>query len=374
MIKTADVAIVGSGIVGLAHAYMALRRGLRVVLFERDEFAVGASVRNFGLVWPIGQEPGKGLERALRSRAHWQEIAERAGIWCNPNGSLHLAYAEDELAVLEEFVTRNSNSGYQCELISAAEAVRKSPAIRQEGLRGALWSTTEMTVYSREAIRKLPIWLEEKMGLVRRFNQLITEIHLPEIHAGRETWEVDRVVVCSGPEFQSLYPQAYAQANLTKCKLQMMKLIPREPISWGPSLCAGLTLGHYAAFSSCVALPAVLARFDRENPQLRENGIHILVSQTPAGELIVGDSHQYGLTHEPFDAEKINQLILEYLNRFLPLSDYHVAERWHGIYPKCEGQLHVVMEPTPGVQLVNGLGGAGMTLSFGLAEEVVGRW
>jgi FAD dependent oxidoreductase TIGR03364 len=374
MIKTADVAIVGSGIVGLAHAYMALRKGLRVVLFERDEFPVGASVRNFGLVWPIGQEPGKGLERALRSRAHWQEISERAGIWCNPNGSLHLAYKEDELAVLEEFVNRNRNSGYLCGLISASEVVRKSPAVRQEGLLGALWSSTEMTVYSREAIRKLPMWLEEKMGLVRRFNQLITEIHLPEIHAGREIWEVERVVICSGPEFQTLYPQVYAQAKLTKCKLQMMKLVPRDPVPWGPSLCAGLTLGHYSAFSSCTTLPALLARFDRENPQLRENGIHILVSQTPGGELIVGDSHHYGITHEPFDSEMINQLILEYLDRFLPLSDYQISERWHGIYPKSEDQLHVVMEPVPGVQLVNGLGGAGMTLSFGLAEEVVGKW
>src|SRR5688572_16867876 len=99
MERSADIAIVGAGIVGLAHAYIALKKGYKVVLFERDQFAVGASVRNFGLLWPIGQEPGAGHDRAIRSLRHWQEISELAGIWMNPNGSLHLAYHEDEMDV-----------------------------------------------------------------------------------------------------------------------------------------------------------------------------------------------------------------------------------------------------------------------------------
>src|ERR1044071_1133742 len=101
--QSADVAISGGGIVGLAHALAALKKGLRVVLFEREQFAIGASVRNFGLIWPVGQEPGAGLSRALRSRVIWNELSEEAGIWVKPNGSLHLAYHDDEWDVLNEF-------------------------------------------------------------------------------------------------------------------------------------------------------------------------------------------------------------------------------------------------------------------------------
>src|SRR6186713_3399014 len=116
MDRSADIAIVGAGIVGLAHAYMALRKGYRVVLFEREQFAVGASVRNFGMLWPIGQEPGVGLERALRSREHWMEVAAQAGFWARPNGSLHVVYHEAEWRVLEEFMALYRDAPFQCEL------------------------------------------------------------------------------------------------------------------------------------------------------------------------------------------------------------------------------------------------------------------
>ncbi len=374
MNRSADVAIVGAGIVGLAHAYMALRRGLRVVIFERDQIAVGASVRNFGLIWPVGQEPGDGLRRALRSRGHWREVAAQAGIWCNQSGSLHLAYAQDEQDVLEEFVNLYRQADYECMLISPLSACKKSPAIKKEGLRSALWSETEMTVNPREAIRRIPFWLEEKYGLTLRFGQVVTEVNLPNIRTALESWSVQRVVVCSGADFETLFPTDFAATNLRKCRLQMMKATTKSRMELGPSLCGGLTLGHYAAFSKCSMLRKVLDRFNAENPLLSANGIHILVSQNNAGELIIGDSHHYVDTVEPFDSEAVNKLIIQYMEAFLPIKDYEITERWHGVYPKSSNSLNIVIEPLPGVQIVNGLGGAGMTLSFGLAEEIVAQW
>ena len=44
MDRSADIAIVGAGMAGLAHAYMALRKGYKVVLFDRDQLALGASI------------------------------------------------------------------------------------------------------------------------------------------------------------------------------------------------------------------------------------------------------------------------------------------------------------------------------------------
>lgn len=371
MDRSADVAIVGSGIAGLAHAYMALKKGLRVVLFERDTHAVGASIRNFGLLWPIGQAPGEDLDRALRSRDHWNDVASEAGIWLKENGSLHLAYHDDEWAVLNEFAELYQNEKYSISLLSPHEVVSLSPMVKRERLLGGLLSTTEATVYSREAIKRIPLWLEEKFGLILRFGHVVKEIAMPTVATSRERWNVQKAIVCSGADFETLYPFEFEKQAMTKCKLQMMKAVLPKKVSIGPSLCAGLTLRHYKAFGSCPSLQSLSDRFDKENIFLKENGIHVLVSQNQYGELILGDSHHYSATPDPFDFANVEQSVLTYLKTFLNIEGMQVTERWNGVYPKLKSGTHLVAHPEPGVTIVNGLGGAGMTLSFGLAEEIV---
>src|SRR5450830_27342 len=63
-----DVAIVGAGMLGLAHAFAAVKRGLRVVVFERSSTPIGASIRNFGMGLVTGQPPGIMLGLAKQSR------------------------------------------------------------------------------------------------------------------------------------------------------------------------------------------------------------------------------------------------------------------------------------------------------------------
>jgi glycine/D-amino acid oxidase-like deaminating enzyme len=75
-----DLAVVGAGIVGLAHALAAARLGKRVVVIDRDAQANGASVRNFGFVTVTGQARGEVWRRARRSARVWAEIAGPAGI------------------------------------------------------------------------------------------------------------------------------------------------------------------------------------------------------------------------------------------------------------------------------------------------------
>ncbi len=372
--QSADVAIIGGGIVGLAHAYFALTRGFKVVLFEREQFAVGASVRNFGMVWPIGQQPGIGLEPALRARQHWIDIAKAAGFWLTQNGSLHVAYHDDEWQVLNEFTELYKDSGFNLSLLNVDQTLGKSPVVKRSGLMGALWSSTECVVNPREAIRRIPRWLHEQFGLQLRFGQLVREITMPYVKTSTETWLVDNVIVCSGADFETLYPEVFQQQAISKCKLQMMKgVIGSGNVSIGASLCAGLTLRHYAAFAACHSLKKLDARFDAENAGFKKHGIHVLVSQNESGELIIGDSHHYENTHEPFDSEEVNQIILDYLNTFTDFKELKIIERWHGIYPKLQGSIHMIEKPEKNVTIVNGLGGAGMTLSFGIAEEVIAK-
>jgi glycine/D-amino acid oxidase-like deaminating enzyme len=61
----------GSGIIGLAHAYGAAGLGRRVVMSDRRQRASEASVRNLGLIWRIGQAHGAGIS--------WRFTVEKPG-------------------------------------------------------------------------------------------------------------------------------------------------------------------------------------------------------------------------------------------------------------------------------------------------------
>jgi len=367
-----DVAVIGAGIVGLATAYAAASKGLKTIVFERNPRAIGASIRNFGLVWPIGQPAGPLLDRAMHSREIWLNISSKGAVQVKQNGSLQLAYHDDELAVLHDFLKNTEGAGYQVKMLTPNEVATHSPATKTEGLKAGLWSGTECTVSPRQAIPQLAQYLEKELNVVFRFGSVITGVEPGALIDFNNTWQAERIFICSGADFETLYPSVYLESGITKCKLQMLRTGP-QAADWqlGPSLCAGLTLLHYNSFAHLQSLAPVRERYLLENPDFARFGVHVLVSQNHQGEIILGDSHEYGWDVSPFDNDKINQLILGYLRTFAHFPDEAIAETWHGVYPKLPGKTDFVKEVDQNVWIVNGLSGAGMTMSFGLASELV---
>lgn len=366
--------VIGAGIVGLATARALALRGFSVKVFERTDKAVGASIRNFGMVWPIGQPAGKMYDRAVRSRNVWKEIAPRAGFWCEPAGSLHLAYNPDEWQVLQELHETFRREGRPVQLLDKTAVAGTSGAVVTDGLIGGLFSSDEVIVDPREAIAALPGWLSEQYKIEFYWGKCVSYISDQMVYIGNEEeYEADLVFICNGADFETLYPESFAGQPVTKCKLQMMRLVS-QPEDWriGPALCGGLSLIHYNSFKSAPSLPALHKRYSEEMADYLQWGIHVMMAQNGRGELTIGDSHEYGLTHDPFDKDLINRKILDYLRKFACVKDWSVAETWNGVYAKLtDGEADLFFSPEPYVYVINGVGGAGMTLSFGLAEELV---
>lgn len=371
--QQSDCVVVGAGIIGLATAFALHRSGKSVTILDRDNAPSGASIRNFGMVWPVGVPTGPAAQIAMRSRDLWLEAAEAAGFWIERSGSMHLAHAEDELAVLREFVAMEP-AGRGLELLSPDEARERAPGINPAELVGAMWSPTELNVESRSALPMMWDWLSRQAGV-----RLIRNAHAVAVQSGTvrtadtRRFDADEIYVTAGRDGISLYPDLFPAASFVPCKLQMLRTVS-QPHGWrvGTHIAGGWTLRHYKSFASCPSLPALSARISEQQPDFDRYGIHIMVSQHSGDDLVLGDSHVYGHEITPFDDERIDRIILESAAKLVSPPTWEVSHRWHGIYLKrTDGQATLVARPEPGVTIINGVGGLGMTLSFGLAEHVV---
>jgi FAD dependent oxidoreductase TIGR03364 len=279
---------------------------------------------------------------------------------------------EIEWQVMEEYVeaTKDVRS---VSLLNAEQALSKCEAVNPLRLKGALWSTDEMIIEPRIIMKRMPEYLHDRYGITFHFNTVITQVAFPHVRSGKNTWNADLIFVCSGEDFETLYAEEFSANHLVKCKLQMMR-ITAQPANWriGPALCGGLSLIHYKGFEASPSLPRLKALYENTMAEYIKWGIHVMVSQNAEGQLTIGDSHEYGMVHDPFNKEFINQLILDYLKQFALFKNWKIIQSWNGIYSKSpDGRTEFIHHPEPGVTVVNGLGGAGMTLSFGLAEEII---
>ncbi len=367
---TFDLAVVGAGIVGLGCALAAARLGKRVVVIDRDATANGASVRNFGFITVTGQEAGDMWRRARRSREIWAAVADEAGIAIGHRGLLLSVRRPRSIAVLEAFL--RTPMGAQCRLLDAADLRTRQPALATGGGLGALWSPHELRVESREAIPRLAAWLESRHGVRFLRETAVLGVETARVVTARGDVHADAVAVCPGDDLASLFPDRIAAYGLTRCKLQMLRLAdPGFRLTAGVMSDLGLT--RYAGYAALPEAHGLRAQLEREQPDHLAHGVHLIVVQSADGSLVVGDSHHYAATPDPFASEAVDRLILDEFEAVFGAAAPPVLERWTGTYASARDRTVVIDAPAPGVRLVMVTTGAGASTGFALGEEVVAQ-
>jgi FAD dependent oxidoreductase TIGR03364 len=363
-----DLAVVGAGIVGLGCALAAARRGKRVVVIDRDAQANGASVRNFGFITVTGQERGAMWRRAMRSRDVWAEVAEQARIPVLHRGLLLTARRPESVAVMEAFLATEMGEG--CRLLDDGELAGGHPALANPSALAVLWSPHELRVESREAIPALARWLEAQHGVTFLRETAALSVETSKVETTRGVVEADAIAVCPGDDLFSLFPDRIGAYGVTRCKLQMLRLA--DP---GFRLPAGvmsdLGLARYAGYAALPEAEALRVRLRAEQPGQLDNGVHLIVVQSADGSLVVGDSHHYATTPDPFAHEAVDRLILDEYGAALGRPAPPVLERWTGTYASASDRTVVIDTPADGVRLVMVTTGAGASTGFALGEEVV---
>ena len=360
-----DLAVVGAGIVGLAHALHAVDRGLRVAVVERDASPVGASVRNFGHGY-VEAQSGEALEYGRAARGLWLRVAAEAGFWASETGTVLVARLPEELAVVEEFARAR---GSAARVLTAGEVLARAP-VSPEGLLGGLWTPGDIRVDPRAAVPRLADWLEER-GVAFHWRTAALAAEPGRLATGRGELEADAIVLAAGHDLDLLAPEVAASAGLRLCTLQMLRVGGPAGRRIEPCIATGLALLRYSGFRSCPSHVTLRERYLGERPELVELGVNLLIAQQPDGDLILGDTHRYGAMSDPFRDEAADDLLLHEGARLLGVDRLEVRERWLGAYAHAPGREFLVATPAERVRAVAVTSGIGMTTALGLAERVL---
>jgi FAD dependent oxidoreductase TIGR03364 len=367
-----DVAVIGAGIVGLAHALAAAKLGKRVVVIDRDAHANGASIRNFGFITVTGQQAGVCWARAMRSRDVWAEVAPKAGIAIEHRGLCVVARRKEASAVLEAFAA--TGMGRDCRLLTPQQATEKVATLRSGAADSVLWSPHELRVESRTAIPQLARWLEAELGVTFLRSTLVKDVAPPRIETTRGVVAAETAIVCPGTDFLSLFPERIAAYNVTSCKLHMLRV---DPAMKAPALEAAvmsdLGLVRYLGYAELPEAAALKRRLEAEQADALLHGVHLIAVRSDDGSLVVGDSHHYGAAADPFAPASVDDVIMDEFDAVLDCPDRRVVERWVGYYSSAPDRLMFCDAPRDDTRIVMVTSGTGASTSFAIAEEVVGE-
>ena len=372
MTEKFDALIVGAGIVGLAHAVEAARRGLRVAIVERDHFCIGASVRNFGFITVTGQPEGETWRRARRTRDLWLRITSEASIPIEQRGLWVIGRRKAAAAVLEEFLS--TDMGRECRVLCADEIQQTLRYLNLESAAAVLYSPHEIRVESRVAIPRIAEWLERVHGVRIFWGTTVVDVQADRVLTNFGPIHAERIVVCPGTDLTGVIAPWIADLSLRLTRLQMLRVKPHGRLDVPSAVMSDLSLVRYGGYAARKASAYLMNQLAAEEAEALEAGIHLIAVQSADGTFVIGDSHHEQRAAQPFASEKIDQIILRLFAEAIRVGDFDVVERWVGTYPVGFERDALIRAPHETVRLVLVTSGTGASTAFGIAEEVFETW
>lgn len=379
--KHFDLIVIGSGVLGTFHAYHAAKLGKKVLLLEKDQYPIQATVRNFGQVVPSGM--GKEwFDFGVRGNELYKNIQSEFDISVRNNGSVYITSDADEQQSIHELKKEMDARGYEAQLLTKDQCLSKYPTLKSSYCQEGLFFPQEVSVEPEKMIHRLLTYCTTKFSnLTYQPSTTIIDCFISGnvvkiVSHTKQEFTSDKVVICNGGEFKLLFPDLFRSSGIVVSKLQMLRTIPMPETKLEGNILTGLTIRRYESFQECASYKNI--KTSDHLAELKKWGIHILFKKAMDGSIIIGDSHEYADINHIDDLgfsqnEYINKLMLKEAQRIVNFDVNKIAATWSGFYPQHNEKGIVEIDIEGKIHIRTAIGGKGMTTSAGYSQMSIAK-
>ncbi len=343
-----DVAIVGAGIVGAACARECARRGMRVILVDRDAIGTGATAAGMGHIVVMDDSEAQ-FALTRYSQRLWQEL--RAELPDDAEyeqcGSIWVAADDEEMAEVQRKHKYYAEREVVTEVLDMQVLHNLEPNLRS-GMKGGLLVPEDGVLYPPCAARFCAERAQE-LGAKVRLGSYVR-------HIGP-----GRVALDDGSEIRAEFVVNAAGAA-------------------APALTPGLEVkkrkGHLLItdrYPGFVRHQLVELGYLKSAHSVSSDSVAFNVQPRRTGQVLIGSSRQYGAEHREVDHGILVQM-LQRAQEYMPgLAQMSTVRTWTGFRAATPDKLPLIGPSTldKSVWLATGHEGLGITTSLGTARILV---
>ncbi len=362
---TADVVVVGAGVVGAACAYYAARAGLRVAVVDRGPMAGGTTGAGEGNLLVSDKSPGPELDLTLHSLALWEELGsslDADAFELERKGGLVVAATASALETLRTLGTEHRALGITVLELGPDDVHTYEPHLRH-GLAGGASYPQDMQLQPMLATAHLLKAAVRDHGASFHPGATVTAIELD--HGGR----VAAVRTSSGSIATPAVVNAAGTwagdvARLAGVDVPIMPrrgfILVTEPLT---------SAGEAPPIRHKVYAAEYVANVASEASDLQTSAV---VEGTRAGTVLIGASRERVGFDRTFALPVLRRLAAQAIDLFPFLAGVHVIRAYVGFRPYSPDHLPVIgPDPrVPGLLHACGHEGAGIGLAPATADLI----
>ncbi len=350
--KSADVVVIGGGIIGTAIAYFLSHQKINVILLEKNGIASGSSGACDGAVVMQTKKPGVHLKLALQSHALLGRIQDHlpVPIEYEKNGGLIVIETDDEKTAMQQFVEAQRQAGLDVELLDHNQLRTLAPNL-SDHLIGATYSPLD------SKINPIALTLGFAMGAKQKGTEILTGTAVSDIEV--EGRQISTVVTASGKIGTRTVINATG-VHASEIGLMLGIDIPIKPRR-GQLLVTEARPGFLKPWLGSANYIAA-----KYNPQLaREGASGVSIDQTQNGNLLLGATREFVGYDKRTTVEGLTQIASRAVRILPDLKHTHLIRAFAGLRPYTPDGLPILgkVEKIKGLIMAAGHEGDGIALS-----------